>query len=72
MGSIFSAPTIPAPPPPPPAPPPLPTPIDPGLRRVREESRKRAAAQGGRSGTIATSSQGLTDDAKKKKTLLGE
>jgi len=71
MGGLFGGASIPAPPPPPPPPPPLPKPVDEGLRRVRDQTRQRAAAAGGREGTIATSSQGLTDTDPKKKTLLG-
>lgn len=73
MSFITGSPKIPAPPPLPPPPPPIPTPVDEGVRRVREETRKRAAASGGRKATIATSAQGLTTPASgTKKTLLGE
>jgi len=71
------APSIPPPPPPPPLPPPpppAPTPLDPGVRRVREQTRRRAAVAGGRRSTIATAggAQGLTGAAPgTKKTLLG-
>jgi hypothetical protein len=79
MGSFFSprparpiAPVMPAPPPPPPPPPPLPTPVDESVRRVREVTRRRAHAAGGRQSTVATSAQGLSSEAQgTKKTLLG-
>ena len=69
--SFFKTPTPQAPPLPPP-PPPAPTPVDPAVRRVRETTRRRAAASGGREGTIATSAQGLSSETlTTKKTLLG-
>lgn len=72
--SFFKSPSVPAPPPLPPPPPPPPTPADPQVRRVREQTRRRAALSGGRRSTIRTAggAQGLVGNAPgTKKTLLG-
>ncbi len=71
--SIFSGPSMPPPPPLPPPPPPPPTPVDPGVRAVRDNIRRRAAVSGGRGSTIMTSPQGLSSEAlTTKKSLLGQ
>jgi hypothetical protein len=52
--------------------PPVATPLDEGVRRVREDTRRRAALSGGRQSTIVTSAQGLTTPAPTApKSLLG-
>ncbi len=70
MGGFFSAPK--PPPPPPPPPPPLPDPAeDEKKRRLEILDRQRR----GRAGTIATSARGLlglTSNAPRRKSLLGE
>jgi hypothetical protein len=72
MGFFSSAPSIPPPPRTLPPPPPPPTPVDETIRLIRENVRRRANAAAGRGSTVATSPQGLLDEAETtKKTLLG-
>lgn len=69
----MSAPSAPTPPPPPPAPPPQPTKLDEGVKKRREDTRRRAGASAGRSSTVLTGAQGLADTqaSTAKKNVLG-
>lgn len=64
-----------SPPPTPPAPPPPPTPLDDGVKKAREDQKKRAAAMAGYASTIATSGQGDLSPVSTTaggKTMLGQ
>lgn len=66
------APSTPTPPPPPAAPPRQPRLADEGVRKAREDAKKRNRMAGARSQTLLTGPQGLTTTANtQKKTLLG-
>lgn len=69
----MGAPKAPAPPPPPPPPPAPPKKPDPAVREARNDEKSRIRAMAGRSSTIATGAQGLTDEASTTgKKLLGQ
>ena len=66
-------PSPPQPPPPPPAPKPAPKKTDPAVKAARTDEKQRIRAMAGRSSTIATGAQGLTDEANVTgKKLLGQ
>ena len=69
----LAPPKMPAPPPPPSPPKAAPKKTDAGVQAARTDEKQRIRAMAGRSSTIATGAQGLTDNANTTgKKLLGQ